>query len=163
MWELCQDNLSCLFNSNIFSMMPGQKKPMMNLLCLQLLQCRYQGPIVIIMGNGNMSVIECNWVRLRDYRTRLRLVDYDYATIWKIWLQLRLRSNCNRLQSITITIVIDPKPDDMLWREANDDHTISDILCLPGRRVLWCACRHGTWMPAALPFSRRQVWLAGKG
>ena len=58
------------------------------------------------------SVIECNRVRLRNYRTRLRLVDYDYATTWKIWLrlQLRLRSNCNRLQSITITIVIDPNP-----------------------------------------------------
>ena len=27
MWELCQGNLSCLFNSNISSMMPGQKKP----------------------------------------------------------------------------------------------------------------------------------------
>ena len=39
------------------SMMPGQKKPMMNLLCLQLLQCRYQGPIVIIMGNGNMRTV----------------------------------------------------------------------------------------------------------
>ena len=57
MWELCQENLSCLFNSNICSMMPGQKKPMMNLLCLQLLQCRYHGPIVIIMGNGNMSTV----------------------------------------------------------------------------------------------------------
>ena len=30
---------------------------MMNLLCLQLLQCRYQGPIVIIMGNGNMRTV----------------------------------------------------------------------------------------------------------
>ena len=57
MWELCQDNLLCLFNSNICSMMPGQKKPMMNLPCLQLLQCRYQGPIVIIMGNGNMRTV----------------------------------------------------------------------------------------------------------
>ncbi len=74
-----------------------------------------------------MSVIECNRVRLCDYRTRLRLRLVDYATIWKIWLrlqlrlrsncnrlqsrlQLRLRSNCNRLQSITITIVIDPNP-----------------------------------------------------
>ncbi len=59
-----------------------------------------------------MSIIECNRVRLRDYRTRLRLVDYDYAIIWKIWLRLQLRSNCNRLQSIMITIVIDPNPGD---------------------------------------------------
>ena len=60
--------------------------------------------------NHKKCLIECNRARLRDYRTRLRLVDYDYATIWKIWLrlQLRLRSNCNRLQSITI--VIDPNP-----------------------------------------------------
>ena len=62
-----------------------------------------------------MSVIECN-------RVRLRLVDYDYATIWKIWLRLQLRSNCNRLQSITITIVIDPNPDTNPNRDTNRDH-----------------------------------------
>ena len=56
------------FNSNICSMMPGQKKPMMNLLCLQLLQCRYQGPIVIIMGNGNMrtvSTMPCLYLQIQ--------------------------------------------------------------------------------------------------